>query len=52
MRTITDVIRRVTAEHLEIPRLRLKTEQLQRLCGNDPTTCQAALCVARSVMGS
>jgi hypothetical protein len=43
MRTITDVIQRITAEYLEMPGLRLKTEQVQRLCGIEPTMCQTVL---------
>jgi hypothetical protein len=41
--TITDVIQRVTAEYLEMPGLRLKPEQVQRLCGIERTMCQTAL---------
>jgi hypothetical protein len=43
MRTITAVIQRVTAEYLEMPGLRLTAEQVQRLCGIEPTMCQTAL---------
>jgi hypothetical protein len=43
MRTITDVMQRVTAEYLEMPGLLLKAEQVQRLCGIEPTMCQTAL---------
>jgi hypothetical protein len=43
MRTITDVMQRVTAEYLEMPGLRLNAEQVQRLCGIEPAMCQTAL---------
>jgi endonuclease III len=43
MRTILDVTHRVRAEFLEMPGLRLKTDQLQRLCGIEPTICQVVL---------
>jgi hypothetical protein len=43
MRTIQDVIHRVRAEYLEMPGLRLKSEQLQRLCGIDRSVCQIVL---------
>jgi hypothetical protein len=43
MRTITDVMQRVTAEYLEMPGLRLTAEQVQRLCGIEPAMCQMAL---------
>jgi hypothetical protein len=43
MSTITDVMQRVTAEYLEMPGLRLRAEQVQRLCGIEPTMCQTAL---------
>ena len=43
MRTIQDVIERVRAEYLEMPGLRLKAEQVQRLCGIERTSCQAVL---------
>jgi len=43
MRTIHDVIQRVRAEYLEMPGLRLKAEQLQRLCGIERTMCEEAL---------
>jgi hypothetical protein len=43
MSTITDVMQRVTAEYLEMPGLRLTTEQVQRLCGIEPTMCRTAL---------
>jgi hypothetical protein len=43
MNTITDVMQRVTAEYLDMPGLRLTAEQVQRLCGIEPTMCQTAL---------
>ena len=38
-----DVINRLRAEYLEMPGLRLKPEQVQRLCGVERTMCQLAL---------
>ena len=43
MRTIDDVIERLRAEYLEMPGLRLKAEQVQRLCGIERTICQMSL---------
>lgn len=43
MRTIQDVIERVRAEYLEMPGLRLRAEQVQRLCGIERSMCQTAL---------
>jgi hypothetical protein len=43
MRTIEDVLTRVRAEFLEMPGLRLTAEQVQRLCGVEPTMCQMVL---------
>jgi hypothetical protein len=43
MRTIEDVLNRLRAEYLEMPGLRLKPEQVQRLCGIERTICQMAL---------
>jgi len=43
MRTIDDVLNRLRAEFLEMPCLRLKPEQVQRLCGVEPTICQMVL---------
>jgi hypothetical protein len=37
MGTMHDVIPRVRAEYLEMPRLRLTPEQMQRLCGVEST---------------
>jgi hypothetical protein len=34
---------RVRAEYLEMPGLRLKVEQVQRLCGADDVMCRAVL---------
>ena len=43
MKTIEDVLNRLRAEFLEMPGLRLKSAQIQRLCGVDATVCQIAL---------
>jgi hypothetical protein len=43
MRTIEDVLSHLRAEYLEMPGLRLKPEQVQRLCGIERTVCQRAL---------
>ena len=43
MRTIEDVLSHLRAEYLEMPGLRLKPEQVQRLCGIERTMCQRAL---------
>jgi hypothetical protein len=43
MRTIQDVVQRVRGEYLEMPGLRLKAEQVQRLCGIERTVCQIVL---------
>ena len=43
MRTIEDVLTHLRAEYLEMPGLRLKPEQVQRLCGIERTICQPAL---------
>jgi hypothetical protein len=40
MRTIEDVLNRLRAEFLEMPGLRLKSEQVQRLCGVERMICQ------------
>jgi hypothetical protein len=40
MHAITE---RVRAEFLEMPGMRLKPEQVQRLCGIEQTTCQMVL---------
>lgn len=43
MRTIQQLTQRVHAEYLEMPGLRLTSEQIQRLCGIEPTTCELVL---------
>ena len=43
MKTIQDVIERMRAEYLEMPGLRLTSEQAQRLCGVERTVCQLVL---------
>jgi hypothetical protein len=43
MNTIQDVIHRIRAEFLEMPGLRLKAEQVQRLCGIERPTCEMVL---------
>jgi hypothetical protein len=43
MTTIEDVLNHLRAEYLEMPGLRLKLEQVQRLCGIERTICQLAL---------
>ena len=43
MRTIEDVLNRLRAEFLEMPGLRLKSEQVQRLRGVERTMCQMVL---------
>ena len=43
METIGDVVARLRAEYLEMPGLRLKSGQVERLCGIDRTLCQMAL---------
>ena len=40
---LTDVLRRVKGEYIEMPGLRLTTEQAQRLWGLDPAACDALL---------
>jgi hypothetical protein len=37
------LLNRIRAEYLEMPGLRLTREQLQRLCGVEPTICQRVL---------
>lgn len=37
------LLKRIRAEYLEMPGLRLKVEQAQRLCGVDRATCQRVL---------
>jgi hypothetical protein len=42
-RSIDDLIRRVRGEYLEMPGLRLTSDQASRLWGLDATTCQRLL---------
>jgi hypothetical protein len=37
------LLKRIRAEYLEMPGLRLKAEQVQRLCGIEPRACQSVL---------
>jgi hypothetical protein len=37
------LLKRIRAEYLEMPGLRLKTEQVQRLFGIEPRACQSVL---------
>jgi len=43
MNTIDDLRSRVKGEFLEMPGLRLKSDQVQRLCGLDETMCHLVL---------
>ena len=43
MKTIDDVLNRLRAEFLEMPGLRLTSQQVQRLCGIERTLCQHVL---------
>jgi hypothetical protein len=43
MRTIEEVLQRLRAEFLGTPGLRLKSEQVQRLCGVEETISQMML---------
>jgi hypothetical protein len=43
MRTIEDVLNHLRAEYMEMPGLRLKARQVQRLCGIEPAMCQQVL---------
>ena len=43
VRTIQDAVDRLRAEFLEMPGLRLKPVQVQRLCGLEPIMCLMAL---------
>ena len=38
-----ELLERTRAEYLEMPGLRLKAEQVQRLCGIERTMCQIVL---------
>jgi DNA-binding IclR family transcriptional regulator len=40
---LDDLLRRVRGEYLEMPGLRLTSDQASRLWGLDPTTCQRLL---------
>ena len=41
--SVREVLNRLRAEYLEMPGLRLKPDQVQRLCGIERTMCQLAL---------
>jgi hypothetical protein len=43
MKTIEDVLTHLRAEYLEMPGLRLKAQQVQRLCGIEQAMCQHVL---------
>jgi hypothetical protein len=43
MKTTEDVVARLRAEYLEMPGLRLRPEQVQRLCGIEHRLCRAVL---------
>lgn len=43
MRPVHDVVARLRAEYVEMPGMRLKAQQVQRLCGIEPMVCQSAL---------
>jgi hypothetical protein len=43
MKSIKDVIERVRAEYIEMPGLRLRAEQVQRLCGIEQKVCRLVL---------
>ena len=43
MKTLQDVVTRLRAEYLEMPGMRLKPEQVQRLCGVERTLCKVVL---------
>ena len=43
MRTIEEILHRLRAEFLEMPGLRLNSEQVQRLCGVERTISQMIL---------
>ena len=38
-----EILERLRAEYLEMPGMRLKLEQVQRLCGIEPSVCKVAL---------
>jgi len=43
MRTMEDIVNHLRAEYLEMPGLRLKTNQVQRLCGIEQAMCQLVI---------
>jgi hypothetical protein len=43
MKTIQDVFNHLRAEYTEMPGLRLKAKQVERLCGIEETMCQLVL---------
>jgi hypothetical protein len=43
MKSNEDVVSRLRGEFLEMPGLRLKSVQVQRLCGVERTVCEAVL---------
>jgi hypothetical protein len=43
MTTNQDIASRIRAEYLEMPGMRLTLQQVQRLCGIEPTLCKTAL---------
>ena len=43
MRTVEEILNRLRAEFLDMPGLRLKSEQVQRLCGVEQTISQMML---------
>jgi hypothetical protein len=43
MRTTQDVALRIRAEYIEMPGMRLTFQQVQRLCGIEPSLCKIAL---------
>ncbi len=43
MTTLTNILERLRGEYLEMPGLRLRAEQVQRLCGIERTLCQSVL---------
>ena len=43
MRTMQDLSARIRAEYLEMPGLRMRAEQIERLCGIEQTICALVL---------
>jgi hypothetical protein len=43
MRTVQDVVKRLRAEYLQVPGLRLTVEQVQRLCGIERMMSESVL---------